>query len=82
MDRDTMTVVFKVKDREAMKAIYDAHLNGTTICGMHPETIAWGDQVDVPSQIVNVLNEMDPDYPNKDELREVCDMATKHMQGR
>lgn len=81
MTKEKMTVVFTVKDREAMKQLYDAHKNGGLICGMSPNIIAWGDQVTKPGEIVEGLAELDPAYPNIKELKELCEMAEKHAKG-
>lgn len=75
-----MTVVFEVKDRDAMKQLYEAHKSGTTVCGLSPNIIAWGDQLTVPSELVDGLIELDPDHPDKRELRELCEMAETHRR--
>lgn len=73
-----MTVVFEVKDREAMMQLYEAHKFGATICGLMPNIIAWGDQVTTPGEILDGLLEIDPEFPSKRELQELCDMAENH----
>lgn len=75
-----MTVVFDVKDRDAMKQLYEAHKSGTAVCGMLPSIIAWGDQITIPGDIVEGLLEIDPQYPDTKELKELCDMAEKHRK--
>ncbi len=80
MNTSTMTVVFQVKDLDAVKQLYEAHKNGTLICGMIPEIISWGDQLTTPSEIIDGLIEIDPDFLNKKELSELCDIAETHRK--
>ncbi len=80
MDTTKITVVFEVKDRGAMKQLYEAHKSGTTVCGLSPNIIAWGDQLTTPGEMLDGLVELDPDYPDKRELKTLCDMAEKHRR--
>lgn len=80
--RDTLTVVFKIKNREEVAALYAAHLNGTTICGMSPESISWGDEVSIPSEIVEGVNELDPYCPDSKALKELVEMAENHLRSK
>ena len=78
MDTEKMTVVFEITDRTAMKAFYDAHKDGLSVCGMQPIIMAWGDQMTVPGEIVDILANLDPESFNKKEIKELCEMAEKH----
>lgn len=80
-DRTHMTVVFEVKDKDAMRQLWEAHKSGTLVCGMSPNILSWGDQITAPGDIVDRLINIDPDYPDKKELREICDMAERHVIG-
>lgn len=80
MDKTKITVVFEVKDRDEMKQLYEAHKSGKTICGLAPNIIAWGDQLTIPSELLDGLVELDPDYPNKRELKTLCEIAENHRR--
>jgi hypothetical protein len=81
------TVVFEVKDRQAFKAIYDAHLSGEQIMGAYPRILAHGDQVTTPGEIVDGLSRLDPDgfsmqrsdSGDRTLLRELIAMAEGHI---
>lgn len=78
MDRTKMTVVFEVKDREAMKQLYEAHKAGSLICGMSPNILAWGDCITTPDEIIGGLLEVDVESINKKEIGELVTLAEKY----
>jgi hypothetical protein len=78
MDTAKITVVFSVKDRRAVEQIYKAHRSGTTVCGLWPGIISFGDQVTTPGEILEAMLELDPECPNKRELKSLCERAEGH----
>lgn len=82
-DRSQFTVVFDVvdKDQLSIKGLYDLHKNGGNIFGLSPRILAWGDKVSVPGEIVMGLLDVDPQYPDKIILEELCNLAEKYIKG-
>lgn len=63
-----MTVVFEVKDESLLPDLYKSHLGEGLICGCIPTIILIGDQITVPSDILDGLDSIDPDFPDRKEL--------------
>jgi len=80
MDTSKLTVVFEVKDRDAMAQLYEAHMSGSTIYGLAPSKIAWGDQLTTPSELLDGLINLDPEFHKKRDLKSLCERAEKHRR--
>jgi ATP-dependent Clp protease adapter protein ClpS len=80
MTKRLLTVVFEIKDDTARKQLWDAHKDGTLVCGMAPNIIAWGDQVSVPSDILSGLLELDVNWPDKEAISDLVEMAEQHRK--
>lgn len=79
MDTSKITIVFGVKDREKIKSIYDAYKTGGLICGLTPLVIAWGDQITIPSEILNELIDIDVDFECIPKVKKLIELAEYHQ---
>ena len=80
MNGKKLTVVFEIKDDTARKQLWEAHKSGALVCGMSPNIIARGDQVTIPSEILSGLLEVDPNWPDKELVRNLCSAAEQHRK--
>lgn len=78
MKREKLTVVFNVKGQK-LDEFYDIFKNQGEILGMKPRAISWGDQLNVPSDIIDRLSNLDVDCLDTDELEELIEAANKHL---
>lgn len=77
--RSKITVVFELENGQLPAELYEAHKTGRPFHGLRPTTIARGDQVNVPSQILEGLTELSSDFHNKEALAELFAMAKDHL---
>lgn len=78
IDRKHMTVVFNVPEGANLDELYNAFRTDGMLLNMKPTLLSWGDQVRVPSEIMDALFDMDPDLIDTQQIRELISTAREH----
>lgn len=76
---ERMTIVFEVRSREQMKPFYESLMSGQPVLGVVPRSMAWGDQVSIPADIVAAVSELDPFAINEQAVKDLVDVADKFL---
>ena len=78
---DKITIVYTVTNPDEAKDYWRAHFSGGSLYGLSPEILAGGDHVAILSDILTRLSNIDPMFPDKKELKDLCELAEKHIKG-
>ena len=74
-----LTLVLTITDPEKATWLWEAHKTTQGVHGVKVQVIAEHDQVTVPGEITEGLAALDPDFPNKKELRALIEKADSHI---